>query len=75
MSYFDDYEDDYFSDLDRWMHRQEQLVRHDITCNRCGATGLHWTDDGRRWRLAAPGGGLHVCSNDNTIDDFEVIGS
>jgi hypothetical protein len=41
------------------------------TCDRCEASGLHWSDEGDGWRLMEPTGERHRCLP--SIDDFESI--
>lgn len=75
-SRYDDYRkprpmlDDY-DDVDE-EHTSGGLPAKEVTCNRCGATGLEWIDIGmRRWRLY-DGMKLHVCP-DTTMHDFEDL--
>lgn len=44
----------------------------DATCKHCGKSGLEWVHTGTRWRLLE-GNKFHECSNENVIDDFEVL--
>lgn len=48
-----------------------------VECKHCGTGGLHWTEDGKRWRLATAHGLLHRCPTDRVhkaaLDDFDVL--
>lgn len=64
-----DHELDAFESYDQ----QFDEPREPPTCKHCGKRGLEWVHTGERWRLM-DGRKFHVCSNDNAIDDFEVLG-
>lgn len=61
--------EDYFDEYDYDERDDDQ----NVTCNRCGATGLEWHDTGTRWRLLNSDGKFHVCNTAASADEFEVV--
>lgn len=51
---------DYDYDIDEGFLAQPPINKLK-TCNRCGADGLHWKKFFGKWKLAQPGGSIHVC--------------
>jgi hypothetical protein len=48
-----DFTDDIWADGDD--------IEQEVTCDRCGAVGLHWWDLPEGWRLFDDNNKLHVC--------------
>lgn len=47
----------------------------EVTCSRCGKTGLHWDDDGDgNWVLMETAVRVHRCNMQKAaLGDFEVV--
>jgi hypothetical protein len=64
-SLFDDYSD---FDLDG-----DELQDTSKSCNRCGATDLHWVSYRNRWRLADEDGLFHDCHMTSSTEGFKEV--
>jgi hypothetical protein len=58
--------------------RPHSCAPEEKTCNRCGATGLHWANDGRSWYLVdAQTYDEHECDEKDlqakVLDEFEDL--
>jgi hypothetical protein len=51
-----DYDYGAYAEGPHWRNRTPSVPRNNITCNRCGFRGLHWTNTESGWKLAYDSG-------------------